>query len=330
MGLPAHAESLEPGRADHASQSVTDQREGHASEGDGSDPDRETASSGASTPEGELLEVASDASRKTQLENDVEACLRIHEQAQVARLDGDLLEAERHLTSCSAATCPGAVRRDCLRWQEESKNLVPSLIIVATGDTGDVEVAHVFVDEVRVRERLDGRPIRANPGTRVVRVVLPDGRELEKRVVLSEGQLTRRFEFDFRTSPPEEVTPKAPPPVEYARPVPQATYVLGGIAAASAAVSVIFGLDAYIKSRTGRRECAPLCTQDAARAVAERAAVSDVALGVAGASAISASVLYFFRPAVAVASGRDVSVTDIDLSIGAGPRGGSVEVWGQF
>lgn len=320
MGLPVRAESPASAHADRTSESE-----------DASEP-----SSDEFTPRGENAVPSTGPDPENyKSEIDVAACLRVHEEAQVARLDGRLLEAERHLARCGTALCPAALRRDCLRWQEESKSIVPSVIIVAIANDGDVEVADIFMDGVLVREHLDGRAIRADPGTRVMRVVLPDGRALERRVVLSEGQAARRFAFDFRTPPPEssqpvpEPEPVPEPPVQYARPIPTATYVLGGIAIASASVSAVFGLDAYIKSRTARRECAPLCSEEDSRAVSERAAVADVAFGLAAASAISASVLYFFRPAVVVEPSDPHSVR-LDLFVGATPRGGSLEVWGRF
>lgn len=173
--------------------------------------------------------------------------------------------------------------------------------MIALGDEGDIVDAQVFLDGVEVRRSLDGRPLRANPGTRFVRVVLPDGRGEERRVVLSEGEKSRRIEFDFRTAPGAEPGPENPvleESVVFERPVPLVTYVMGGIAVVSAGVAVGFGIDAYVKRNRARDTCAPVCGEDVSEALSSRAAVADVAWGTAATAAIIGTVLYVFRPTI--------------------------------
>lgn len=256
-------------------------------------------------------------------EKTLNRCISHHEKAQLARLSGGFLEALRELSACAASECPQALRNDCLNWRGELAALTPTIIVVAEDDEGDIENARVFVDGSVVRERLDGRPFHLNPGTHVIRVELPNGERKERRVVVAEGEKSRRVSFTFRT-PPAEVAPAGAPPTKTIRPIPPGVFLLGGSAFVGLGVAIGFGSDAYSKARRARDLCAPLCDADVSRAVTERAAIADVALGIAVASTIGAVVVYSYRPE------RVVPVDGVSVDFVPDPRGGSFTVKGAF
>src|SRR4051812_19701496 len=53
------------------------------------------------------------------------ACLGRHEDAERMRRGGKLLAARSSLLACSRASCPAAVRADCVDWLEDVSRSVP-------------------------------------------------------------------------------------------------------------------------------------------------------------------------------------------------------------
>lgn len=99
-----------------------------------------------------------------------------------------------------------------------------------------------------------------------------------------------------------------------------ATWVLGGVAVASVATGVVFGLRAnsFKSDFDGARELDR--KQSLRESVRTNALVADVAYGVAGAAAIGAAVVYLLT------SGTDF---EPDASVALGPSGGSLSLsWG--
>lgn len=253
----------------------------------------------------------------------IASCMTHHEQAQVARLSGRFLDSAHALKECASLTCPEALRIDCIEWRQELDELIPTVLIVAEGDSGDLEEARVLVDDQVVREQLDGRPIALDPGTHLLRVLLPDGRSQKRRIVLSEGDRGRRLRFSFGENSPT-ISPPGPPKTRVMRPVPPGVSILGATAFIGMGVAVGFGSDAWSKARTARDLCAPLCDDDVSKAVSQRAAIADVALGVAVASTIGAIVVYSYRPE------RVVPLGEVTVGWEQAPRGGGLKVAGAF
>ncbi len=224
------------------------------------------------------------------------ACLENHEQAQVSRIEGRLLEAEQYLLACLKSECPAAVRSDCATWRGEVLGAFPSIVVRAQGDRGDIAEGRVFVDGVEVEGGLDGKSLRLDPGIRFIRVMLNDGEQRERRLVLSQGEKSRLVVFDFRTEP-EFV--KSSPPVTGSvsqgtstRPVPVSTIVLGSIAVGAGALAIGFGVDALGHQNRAEDECAPFCPNSVRERVNRSALISDVSLGLSLAAIAGAIVIY--------------------------------------
>lgn len=251
------------------------------------------------------------------------ACLSSHENAQLARMGARFLASVRELNACSSPLCPEAVRTDCLLWSQELKLLIPTVIVIAEDDSGDMAEARVLVDGKVIRESLDGRPIALDPGTHLIAVELPDGQTRGERIVLAEGERERRIIFNLK-SVPRGVASVGSHPTRTIRPVPQAVYVLGATAIVGLGLGVGFGSDALSKSRTALDTCAPLCAASVSRAVSQRAIVADISLAIALASTIGAVATYVYRPE------RVVVLDQISASWIPSDRGGAFSLQGLF
>src|SRR6187402_3583264 len=73
-------------------------------------------------------------------------CFARHEEAQVARRQGHLLEARAWLRQCSSATCIGIVRADCIEWLAEVERAIPSVVITARARGADLVDVKVIID----------------------------------------------------------------------------------------------------------------------------------------------------------------------------------------
>lgn len=234
-------------------------------------------------------------------------CLASHEEAQVARLEGNLVAAEDLLVECSAAACSPLIQADCSTWRSEVMASVPTLVVQIRKGGADVSEAELSVDGRVLASKLDGRPVRVDPGRRVVRVTLKSGDFQEQELVLAEGEKARSVRFSFEEPPGSgasrtdtraetPVVPLARP--EFYRPLPVWAPILAGVSVVAAGVGTGVGIHALkLKSQANER-CLPLCSAAQESRVATAATVSDVFFGISAVSLASAAVLYLLRPEV--------------------------------
>jgi hypothetical protein len=240
-------------------------------------------------------------------EDDKRTCLSSYVQAQAARQDGKLRASRQSLAQCGAATCPLLIRNDCVRWLREVDDALPTVVLSCTGPDGrDRADARVTMDGAAVATRLDGHAMPVDPGDHVFRFELPEGGSIEQRAVVREGEHDRAIAGAF---PRVASTSTGTTPVPAAaRPVPTAVWILGGVGAASLAVSAVFASLAWF-ARPGWFACNHSCSQDDVNSVKTRFAVADVTGGIAIAALGAAAWLYFTRPARAEATPPQIGVT---------------------
>jgi hypothetical protein len=235
------------------------------------------------------------------------ACLAAYEQAQVQRHDGKLKAALEQLNVCARAECPEAVRADCVPWLGEVDKSVPSVVLEARTEHGDVTVARVLLDGVLLVDHLDGKAIDLDPGPHTFRFEV-DGRDaIEEQVVLAEGQKNRVV---LATWTPPVVTPPPPPPETHPvlpppppadegpreRPVPVSVYVLGGMGVLGIGGFAAFaGAGLAQKSSLGT-SCAPFCASGDLSSAKTLFALADASLLVGVASLAVGTVLFVNRP----------------------------------
>jgi hypothetical protein len=232
-------------------------------------------------------------------------CLADHEAAQLARLDGKLVEAKRKLGACAVAACPSAVRADCTQWLAEVNNALPSVVLAATSTRGDEVHVRVYLDGAPLTDRLDGKAFELNPGPHRFRFELPPYPAQEETLLLREGERERLVSTRFAEQPVPVASsvhsappPVSPPSAPSSRPIPWITYALGGLAVAAVGTTTYFGLRALAEQREKLDSCAPLCATWEVREVERPALAADISILVAVVAGGGAIYTYWTRPTI--------------------------------
>jgi hypothetical protein len=140
-----------------------------------------------------------------------EQCASAFENGQKQRDTGKLQAAEASFLVCAQKQCPGFIARDCSQFREEVQKRIPSFVPAARSNGRDLTAAKLSLDGVVVAERLDGRPVFADPGRHVVRFEEASGKSMELSIVLAEGEKLRRVVADFEAEKqPGVVAPGGP------------------------------------------------------------------------------------------------------------------------
>lgn len=242
----------------------------------------------------------------------VQQCVEAHERAQVLRIDGRLIESRSALGACAHEACPDPLKHDCVTWREEVSQQIPTVILEALTNHGAASQVIVSVgDRVLVRV-LDGRPLELDPGHYEFRFELPDGSSEVVAAMVKPGNRNVVVSADFRKeepvvssptpAPPPQPVQSIPPPAPQAplyrdpapRMIPMGSYVLGGLAVASAGVAVGLGLSTNTKERNSREDCAPHCSAERVDEITTLALLTDISIGVALTSAVGAALIYAF------------------------------------
>ena len=232
-------------------------------------------------------------------------CMRAHEQAQVLRLDGNLMQSKSALKACSLEVCPAVIQRDCVRWLDEVSTQIPSVVFEAITESGAAQRVTVKQGEQVLALELDGRPLAMNPGYYEFRFELPGQASKLVAVLLKQGEKNRLVSVDFRqaanpstTNTALMATPPAPSVAVSSRPTPTSVYVFAGLTVVGASAATILGINTRMKEDRAYDDCAPKCPENQVDSIKNWALATDIALGVAAVSAVTAFVLYLQRPVV--------------------------------
>ncbi len=220
-------------------------------------------------------------------------CAGAHEQTQRLRLVGKLREARASAITCAQEVCPSLVRVECATLLEELEATVPSLLVEAREPSGTrLSDVSVSIDGVPASEVRDGKPVALDPGDHVVRVAAADGRGVEVRVALLEGEVRRRIVLHLPPAAPRPLVNPGPvrPPSQRAHEasvasprVPKAwwpVYALGGVGVGGLGTFAIFGLSGYREQITLESTCAPACAPGSDTAMRRNYLVADIGLAV--------------------------------------------------
>jgi hypothetical protein len=257
------------------------------------------------------------------------ACLQRHEDAQLARKQGQLLAARSALLACSRAACPDAVRADCVDWLEEVNRSIPSVVVTARDRGADVADVKVFMDGELVAARLTGGALEADPGEHHFRFELARGPVVERTVLLGEGARNRPIDLEFAPPPvaamqaaPPLLPPSSPPPWSFANhPLKRSDYLFGGVALAGLATAAVLGIWASHERSELEGSCGPFCTAAEVSPLRTKLVIADVALGTAVAALAVGAYRYFTRAPT-------TSPTDVKVIVGA--SGGTLLVGRTF
>jgi hypothetical protein len=210
------------------------------------------------------------------------ACLQAHEHGQELRLAGKWRAARAEFATCSSASCPSALSKDCVGWNAELADKQPTLVVVARTPTGeDTLDASLDIDGEHRSDALSGSAIDLDPGEHVLVLRHRGWVDATKKVVVHEGD-HERVALAFTELPPVVVVVTQPlggPDLAIPRKkkgTPAASIVLaviGGLAVgAGAALDASGGVDYNLG-------CYNHCTSAQADSINTRFIAGDVALG---------------------------------------------------
>ncbi len=213
------------------------------------------------------------------------ACLQRHEDAQLARKQGQLLAARSALLACSRAACPDAVRADCVDWLEEVNRSIPSVVVTARDRGADVADVKVFMDGELMAARLTGGALEADPGEHHFRFESARGPVVERTVLLGEGVRNRAIDLEF--APPPAAAMQAPPPSSPSpppwsladHPLKRSDYLFGGVALAGFATAAALGIWALHERSELAGSCGPFCTDAEVSPLRTKLVIADVGAG---------------------------------------------------
>ncbi len=143
----------------------------------------------------------------------LQGCIQANEQAGPLRREGKLRDARAKLRSCSAASCPAAVRSDCVAGAAQADADVPTVAFSVQDPSGnDLVAVKVSIDGLPLVESLDGKAVDVDPGAHVFRFESAGLPVVEKRLVIVEGQKNRREQVRLgEVKPVAVVAPVAAP-----------------------------------------------------------------------------------------------------------------------
>lgn len=233
-----------------------------------------------------------------------DACLDAYDGSQRLRRQGKLLEAREQLLQCAQEQCPEAVAKECTRWLREVTESLPTVVFGVRDARGqDVGDARVTSQGKVLAPRMDGRAVALDPGQHSVRFELPDGRAIDKTIVVREGEKNRLIELSL----PAPAEPKKPAPAPKPTPppdqppaaeagIPTLAIVLGAVGVVALGSFAYFAIDAKSDVDEMEDDCAPGCPQGQVDTAERKALIADISLGVGIAALAGAGFVFLTRP----------------------------------
>jgi hypothetical protein len=218
----------------------------------------------------------------------VRVCIAASTDGQTLRQQGKLLAAREQLIACARDACPPIVRSHCARWLAEVETAIPSVVVRAEDPDGaDATRARLSIDGRAVK--LDGHPVRLDPGQHTVAIENDGGARREERVLLVEGETSRRITLRF--PPVAGASTPSTPPNRNGRSVPAGAWVLGGVGLVSLGVATYFGVTAKSDLDGLNATCSPHCSDAQTQPGRTSALLFDVFLGT-GAAAVGGALVW--------------------------------------
>jgi hypothetical protein len=218
-----------------------------------------------------------------------QACLAAHEEALALKTSKKPHAAHEKLVICARTDCPTIVRKECTEQLEVVEAAAPTVVVEALDDKGNSDTAvKLTLDGNVVGDKLTGAAINVEPGEHVfVFERASDGKKMEEKVLVVEGEKNRKVMADYQSMLPKPVAPLSSPlspPAGSAEPkkVPTLAYVAGGVALAGFGSFAAFSLIGINKehSLAASDGCSPHCTDDEIAPVKRDYLIGDISLGI--------------------------------------------------
>jgi hypothetical protein len=192
-------------------------------------------------------------------------CLNASEASLTLRNQHRLREARAQLLVCSAASCPGDIRDECIRRVEMVNASMPTVVFEAKDAAGnDLSAVRVAMDGQPLVDRLEGTALSIDPGEHVFIFETAGQPPVQKQMVIREGEKGRRERVSFPAIP-DVVLPMPIPPTP--APVPASfgtqrilAVVAAGLGVVGLGLGIGFGIDAISKHDDAKKVCPDRCT----------------------------------------------------------------------
>jgi hypothetical protein len=263
--------------------------------------------------------------------NEGEACGAAAERGQQLRDEHHYAKARVELLSCMRDVCPDFVRKDCTDWLAALDVSQPTIVVGARDSKGqDVVAVRVLSDGTQLATSLDGTAVRIDPGQHTLRFEVNDGRFVEQKVLIREGEKNRAITVDLSgaKTPASPATPPSPEPTAPTRSTfPTGPVVLGGVGLAAIGVFAVLGSTGMSDLSHLRSTCGVdhSCSQSAVDGTHTKLVVGDIAL-LGGVLAVAGAGTWYLvsRPS------RTESTGWIGIHIAAGPTSIAPTLSGAF
>jgi hypothetical protein len=253
-------------------------------------------------------------------------CVEAHEAGVSAFQSGKLLTAKERLRACTDHACPKIVQTECIDLLGKVNADIPSVVFEASDAAGaDLTDVSVTVDGLQVTERLDGRALELDPGERKIQFETRDGKTVEFRVLIKQGdknrRVTARFVPELARGESEPASSDRALPEERAGP-PAGAWILTGLGVAALGSFAFFALSGKSKQEDLESRCAPSCSSDEYSSMKNQYLAADISLGVAVVSLGVATALFLSsgksekQETARIAPRAGVSATALSVGLG--------------
>jgi hypothetical protein len=213
--------------------------------------------------------------------DDKRVCIDAYARAQQLRQQMMLRASREQLLVCAQDRCPDLARSDCIKWLREVDDAIPTVVARARDAHGfDLPDVRVFLDGKLLANRLDGRPLRVDPGEHMLRFERTDVPVVEQTLVAMVGEKNRIVSVTFpeetgAATSQERSAPTTPPGAS----VPAG--ILAGVGIVAAGISAYLELQGIGDRRRLFDTCAGNCSQSDVNFAYRELRAGDIAGGVA-------------------------------------------------
>lgn len=210
-------------------------------------------------------------------------CLDAYVSGQERKVERRLVEARAALEVCARSTCPKDIARECTTWLEETKNALPTVVVVPLDAEGSALAgARVSLDG-KPEVAVSSAPIELDPGAHQLRVEAEGHEAGRASFDAIAGKKGMRVEVRLTrikaAAPASEPTAKPAPPTATARQIPTDTWVWLGLGVAFVGGGTYFALSTRQRHDDLASSCRPTCPHDDVSSLRTRALIADVGFG---------------------------------------------------
>jgi hypothetical protein len=201
-------------------------------------------------------------------------CVDADTRGQALRKQSAFRDAREQLRTCTDPHCPRMVQSDCASRLEEIERLMPSVVLHARDETGEVTSVNVTMDGTILTSTLTGQPIEVDPGEHTFIFKLKDHKDAPVHATIDEGD--KQHAISVTLEPP----PKPREPPRFLTPLRIAGIATTAVGVVGIGLGAVFGLVAIGAWSSVQSECLNATVCDLSKARPDR----DTAIGFATAS----------------------------------------------